>query len=607
MPLWGIAGVGAKSKFNALTDSWKKLSKCANLDSEEDIRTSVSDNLCIGWLDPVVQYDSEKMYWAYGDFFVNGDLTSDQIVSSIEDPDTGLQEDGVDGIFFFVRTNTENTKLEILNDHTGMKSIYYIMYDNMVYFSSNPVQLAYLLKLSFNGSSVTYFLQCGELPGEYTLFDNILKLKGSSKLEVSWGENTQTSVSSKPYITNDHFKKDISLINVLKFVDYHFKNATQHIFKNAKRPLVDLTIGNDSRINAAYADKYSPVPVNYTTGLWEYEGAHKVAEVLNNVGTHINTEPMRDKFPIDDATINIDSILLCNGSWNISEAIMDRSFIKHVFSKYDFRVSGINGPVTRDFRWLHEPFKLFTGLPMNFDIFIRDRMNYYKVPSKFLNHEVNNIEIIQENITDLLKDFPEVNSYDKIDIVAHIQYNGNGFSGALSSSETNYPFKLHAPFAHHKLISLMYRTKPLYRLCSNLNRIILNNMNNKLCRVPTNYGQLLLPIAGKYAIFSLIDYFVFILKRLFCRIKTKIRKTITGHTKTAPAGISKESPISIKINTLVADEILNSNSSLLDDHFNREHVVQMANLLKENKTSYDDKLALERIATLTRLEKFISE
>ncbi len=200
----------------------------------------------------------------------------------------------LNGMFAFAIWDKFNRKLYLARDRIGEKPLYYSFEENGINFASRPSCLFKLnkkIKKNFSIQGIRYFLESGYFPSEFSVNENIKKLKAGQFLEFDeQGVNIHNYWNSNTIKTNYKFKDkdEEKIIDELESLLY---NSVR------ERMISDVPIGAflsggiDSSIVVAMMSKISNRPIKtFTIGFKEKDYdespyAEKVANFLNTEHT----------------------------------------------------------------------------------------------------------------------------------------------------------------------------------------------------------------------------------------------------------------------------------------------------------------------------------
>jgi asparagine synthase (glutamine-hydrolysing) len=112
------------------------------------------------------------------------------------------------GIFAFAIYNVKNNDVFIARDHVGVKPLYYLKNKNTFIFASEPKAIikSDLYNVEINEESIQLYLKYGNVPGEYSIYKNLKKLKpghwlkynadGSIQIQCYWSLKYEPLINS---------------------------------------------------------------------------------------------------------------------------------------------------------------------------------------------------------------------------------------------------------------------------------------------------------------------------------------------------------------------------------------------------------------------------
>ena len=161
----------------------------------------------------------------------------------------------LDGMYAFCIWDEKNKKAILSKDFFGKKPLYYCLYENDFYFSSEINALTKVLPLNFfeisNYGLVDYF-KYGYINGKKTIYKNILKLKPNSYMEIS-KDSIKEIKFEKFSISNEYNsmqKKDLE-----DLFNQKLSNAVRKRTNSSKKLSLLLSGGIDSTLIALEMNK----------------------------------------------------------------------------------------------------------------------------------------------------------------------------------------------------------------------------------------------------------------------------------------------------------------------------------------------------------------
>ena len=198
----------------------------------------------------------------------------------------------LNGMFAFAIWDKLNKKLFIARDRIGEKPLYYSLEKNGINFASRPSCLYKLdkkIKKDFSIQGIRYFLESGYFPSEFSVNENIKKLKAGQILEFDEkGLIVKNYWNSNTIKTNYSFKeKDEE--KILDELDSLLYNSVKERMISDVPLGAFLSGGIDSSIVVAMMSKISRNPVKtFTIGFKEKDfDESSYAEMVAN---YLNTE-----------------------------------------------------------------------------------------------------------------------------------------------------------------------------------------------------------------------------------------------------------------------------------------------------------------------------
>ena len=199
-------------------------------------------------------------------------------------------------MFAFAIWDKLNKKLFIARDRIGEKPLYYSLEKNGINFASRPSCLYKLdkkIKKDFSIQGIRYFLESGYFPSEFSVNENIKKLKAGQILEFDEkGLIVKNYWNSNTIKTNYSFKeKDEE--KILDELDSLLYNSVKERMISDVPLGAFLSGGIDSSIVVAMMSKISRNPVKtFTIGFKEKDfDESSYAEMVAN---YLNTEHLQN-------------------------------------------------------------------------------------------------------------------------------------------------------------------------------------------------------------------------------------------------------------------------------------------------------------------------
>ena len=184
----------------------------------------------------------------------------------------------IDGMYAFCIWDEKNKKAILSKDFFGKKPLYYCLYNDDFYFSSEINALKKVLPQSFfeisNYGLVDYF-KYGYINGKKTIYKNILKLEPNSCIEIYNKNIRERKFENRPI--NDEYKF-IQKKDLEDLFNQKFSNAVRKRTNSSKKMSLLLSGGIDSTLIALEMKK----------------------QELDFSSTHISIEKNEDKIILDN-------------------------------------------------------------------------------------------------------------------------------------------------------------------------------------------------------------------------------------------------------------------------------------------------------------------
>jgi len=603
MSIWGVIGSHAEIELKKLDRAWDALTVAAGYPNQQLERWS-EQSAALSWVPGATTFNATRTRWINGVLINGNDKSNDEFLASLSTTAINKPGDDVDGLFLALLYDKEAQILRLFSDHSGFRNLYFLEHNGLFYFSTNAVQLAKALNLPLDKSVSLHFLQTGMLPSFSSLFTGIRRLAPSSFVEIKTSAAYGVEVQSTSYLKQEHFRKESNFRTMISHLDEWFRFMSRVLLnENGGKKLVDLTVGADSRLLAAYADAEAEESIDFVTSLGEYQGAHQLLNHLKHVGNHLDLNSLEPDFSQKVQEGWVDSFLVAGAERDIRAALEPRIRIELFFKNYADRLSGVMGELLDDFPWVGEWLRVATGGTPTPESFIKFKLNYYQIPKAYSHGIRENSEILIKDLEQIISWYPEVRGVDSADLMYHVGSTRNRHSGLLSQTDFYPSHQYHTPYAFHGLIKRARKLPWYFRAFHRLRRELLYRANPKLCGFRTSRYHRLYPLRGKWLLGQILELKIDYLIRGYRKLAGKLRMRLTGAYSSQP---SNTNGMTVAIDSLVVTVCVGETPTEIDGWFDEQFVRERAQMLIKGTAKAIDRIALTRIATIKRLAGFLS-
>ncbi len=395
----------------------------------------------------------------------------------------------LDGHFVIKLFDAAQNKTIILNDFIKNKTNFWLETKTEFMFTpflllSAVIQKPEIDKEAFNEYLWRYYIMSGR-----SMLKNVARLKGAMVYTIAGDNLTQQSYWEMP-----HQYTKLSYKEALKKLINSFKETAKLIHCDGRKPLIEFTMGQDSRTLLA-AFKNQDIP--FSTAIYgkedfhEVVGVKKMAERLNFKTRHVQLLDSFLETPWQDVK---NSILL--GSAEEPAYLMGR--ILHMRRQYlkfseGLAINGVHGRFYKDGTWNEMYLMNFYREPKSFksDIFIKYRAlnkNYrddiftddYK---KVKNASKDDIKSLIEESIGSYKNSPVAIQVDKFDLEHYCIF------GTASNNLCNMSLDLLSPLLFRRNLEFALSLPAQWRYnLSKIQRGIVHGLFPQLAKEKTDFG-----------------------------------------------------------------------------------------------------------------------
>lgn len=198
----------------------------------------------------------------------------------------------IDDFFSMYLYDKKNDILILSRDRMGLKSVYYYVNNNVVYFGNDIMLIVdnYNLKKEINKKVLSMYFKCHYINPPETIFKNIYKLEHGSyliyknnKIEIKkyWDEIQLFNINSQKTIKNKkQIKEELNKI---------LSNNIKEFLKTENNFCIYLSGGIDSSLVTALCKKYSPQKITtFSIGFYDenQNEAQKSKRIADYLGTN---------------------------------------------------------------------------------------------------------------------------------------------------------------------------------------------------------------------------------------------------------------------------------------------------------------------------------
>ncbi len=607
MSVWGVFGRGSRVELDRLNSAWTDLLRQSAIDPIDTIEEVRLPDLCVAWTGDETEGRPERCLVANGELLGLDDVDNKELINSIT---TQAIDDGLDigdGLFTLITWDPEGKWLEMISDNAAIRSLYYICSEKKLWFSSNPAHLARAKGCELDAQACLYFLQTGQPPVTKGLFKDISRLLPSHRLRVEFVNSGSLRVRSATYIGAESFDKTLTHGEAVEMIDKWLNDRMDRIVNSVSGPVVDLTQGVDSRLLSAYASRVTASQVHFVTSLGEYPKAHKIFKHLPNRGDHVDLDQAELGISTDDIDDKIDSFLLAGGQRELRQALEARLRIESIFGAYQYRICGCGGEIIRDTVWFQDIPKIVLGLPLDIDTYLRRSIAFLQLPSSLWRGDYQKKrDVVRLELNKLLSYYPHIKGTDLIDFVFTSITTRGKFAGALNQSDMSQPYRLFSPYLYHKLLSVSRHIQVRSRMFSRIARDLLYSNRPELCSFPTDHKYTLRPLRGLWLPVEMVSMIVYYLNKFKNRIFRIFKELFVG-SRLIGNSVTAGSALSQSIDPLIIKDLSGSIDPQMDELINFNEVRRIVKSWSKGVAPLPVyRLALDRIATMNRLAKFVN-
>lgn len=395
----------------------------------------------------------------------------------------------LDGHFVIKLYDLEKNQILILNDFIKNKTNFWLETKNEFMFTpfliyASAIQKPELDPYAFNEYMWRYYIMSNR-----SMLKNVHRLESAMLFKIS-----QDQISSTRYWEFPHDYSDLSFKQSLDKLLESFKESARLVNQDSRKPLVEFTMGQDSRtVLSAFTNQKIP----FLTAIYgkddfhEVTGVKEMAKKYNFETKHIQ---LTDNFLNNPWQEVKDSILL--GSADEPAYLMGR--ILHMRKQYlniceGLAVNGVHGRFYKDGIWNEMYMMNFYREPRSFnsEIFIKYRALNKNYRDDIFNEDFKKIKndsagYMRKLIGDSIAGYensPVAMQVDKFDLEHYSIF------GTVGSNICNMVIDLISPllFRRNLELALTLPANWKYNL-SRIQRGIVNGLNPKLAAEKTDFS-----------------------------------------------------------------------------------------------------------------------
>ena len=329
----GFFGIFSPTEKSIDLEAFEQMQKATELEGFDGMETHVEDNIAMGHLmlrvSPESKYDKQPLRSSCGNYLLVGHFRLDYrdelgdklglIQSELEKtPDSVLVMmayqkwkekcfDHLEGDWAFAIYDKKQSSLTLFRDHQGYCALFYILFDDALYFTSDVTALLAIDKIEHSINELQLFtllMKNGSVRNGQTVINSIHLLSSSNYLLVdSKGiVSTKEVENGKPVYTK-HWKNEEDVVSQLHIT---FSLAVKSRARSNEPAGVFLSSGFDSSAVAYYLAKEN---ANFNKRVFSFTSyPFFLGELPADMLWRTNEEPLVRKFV--ESISNIDSAFL---------------------------------------------------------------------------------------------------------------------------------------------------------------------------------------------------------------------------------------------------------------------------------------------------------
>ncbi len=464
------------------------------------------------------------------------------------------------GNFLLIVVDRKTSRAYVINDEWAIRCFYYGANEEQAVISSRAAIIASLLKKPLNGMACISGIRGLPPSLNDTMFHGVYRGGPGQHIAID-GATRRVKLTASCIIRDrlslGSFKKSSQLLCQA------IEAAVVRVSK-LDHAMVDLTGGHDSRMIAAALHKHKlanslAFHVGVNAGDEDGPIAKQIADTLN-----VNIL-CRDRDHEEDPPLGFLSLCsVLHDGYFVSLGNARRMWAgKHFYGDYHYHIGGVGGGSARDIPWRHEYLRWWSHKSVDLEYLLYRRM-HAKWPSKLLLE--SGIDVSEEQHNDyFLNPYRTIcwqlrglNKYRILDII-HLFRESQLMARCWAYAQTQTVVQ---PLLSKEYLDIVLNTQWSHRAFRRLQLEVLYTLNNRLSRIPNDYGMTMRPLRWN-TIFTHI--------RSLCRDIThrailQKPKTLSAAQRTAPANLIAharhliQSGVFPKEIQLLAENVLNDGS-----------------------------------------------
>jgi len=530
--------------------------------------------------------------WFYCIDADNGELTDNDFRQMLLRHSKGMPPIGAEfgGQYVVVIYDSCTRSIAVQPDRYSLSSVYFASSRNQVVISNRATAVASLSHAPFDGYSVLSMMRGTHPPFNRSLFSGVSRVMPGYYLFVDVDATRMEIRQAAPIyvpIWQGMLKESVDLLSE-KII------CVSRRVTRCKKPLCDLTGGNDTRVTAA-AISHDIGNASEADITWVVAGAedHPDVQIATRIAKMFNWRLLRlDRLLPTDAPLEElrDAAVYADGS-----ALIDSAFCRVMRecsyrSQWDWHVGSIGGELLRDFFWSQEMLSLGRTSKVNYDSLLAYRL--YASPSReisILGQDIPSIamhdEVLLEPYHQIDREGGELPNPYKLDVM---YLHKLCYSAGVGLSWLTGLQHIRCPLLSWEIISIALSLPWHWKTNRQMTLRLINQMSPLLSQIPNDAGAPMVP----WGVTTWPTHTAFELKRIF-RVMPRILRKLTGGS----GGLV--SPVVVQPPASWLDQL--ANSKHIDSFVDRRKINELLLCIKSSTRTADQRLAVYTLLTLDLL------
>ncbi len=511
----------------------------------------------------------------------------------------------LDGHFVIKLFNKSENKLIVFNDFFKNRTEYYTSNDNYLMFTPFTLLTAAIQKTELDLQALNEFLWRYYIQSQRSILKNVQRMD-----LAEWFEIKDSKIKIKHYWKWPESYTSITFEQAAEQLSESMKESARLINLLSKKPVVDLTMGQDSRqVVVGFTNQNIP----FISSIYGKKDFYEVVQMKERT----------KRLGIENIHIELEEDYLSNPREHFKKGVFLSSCdepgyligrIMYMRSRYlpysDFTVNGVHGRYYKDGLWnemyifnlYREPKKIDTNLLLKYRILNKNYDDSIFI-SEYQNIKKKSWDYFRNMITDSISGYensPVSIQVDKFDTMHY------GTFGNIANTSCDYVINLISPLMLRRNVELGIELPVKWKWnLSKIQRAVVSRLDPKMAMEKTDYANInMIPKNGLNYIPFITTYWLAQSKKY----RDKIKNLIGFSSKTQLQKAWDYLPVykTIFNNEEVKDH-LNYDKMILSSILEKENWEQFKERFEPDGMSYDKISDYEFLFKILSVEYFLRE